>query len=90
MDLKIMLPVFFAVFLAEIGDKTQLACVLFASDKEAHKLSIFIGASLALIIASAIGVYAGCLISEYFSERQLRLAAGLGFIVMGIWILVRH
>jgi putative Ca2+/H+ antiporter (TMEM165/GDT1 family) len=90
MDLKILLPVFFAVFFAEIGDKTQLACVLFASDREANKLSIFIGASLALIAASAIGVYAGCFIAEYFNEKQLRIAAGLGFIAMGIWTLLRH
>ncbi|MDH3327858.1 MAG: TMEM165/GDT1 family protein [Desulfobulbaceae bacterium] len=90
MDLKVLLPVFLAVFLAELGDKTQLACVLFASDREANKLSIFIGASLALIVASAIGVYAGCLISEYFNEKQLRIAAGLGFIIMGIWTLLRH
>jgi len=85
-----MLPVFFAVFLAEIGDKTQLACVLFATDSEAHKFSIFIGASLALIIASAIGVYAGCFISQYFSPKQLRVAAGMGFIIMGVWTLIRN
>jgi len=90
MDFKVLLPVFCAVFLAELGDKTQLACVLFASDSAANKLSIFIGASLALIVASAIGVYAGCLISEYFSARQLRVAAGSGFIIMGIWTLLRQ
>lgn len=90
MDLKVLLPVFFAVFLAELGDKTQLACVLFASDKQAHKFSIFVGASLALILASAIGVYAGCLISEYVSPRQLRIAAGLGFILMGFWTLLKQ
>ena len=56
MDLKILMAVFTAVFIAELGDKTQLATVLFASDKEVSKLTVFLGASLALVVASGIGV----------------------------------
>ncbi|OGT32931.1 MAG: hypothetical protein A2W28_01385 [Gammaproteobacteria bacterium RBG_16_51_14] len=85
MDLKILFTVFTVVFLAELGDKTQLATMLFAADKEVSKLTVFFGAALALIVASAIGVAAGSVISEYISEKQLHYIAGLGFIVIGIW-----
>jgi putative Ca2+/H+ antiporter (TMEM165/GDT1 family) len=88
-DLKILFTVFTVIFLAELGDKTQLATMLFAADKEVSKLTIFIGASLALIVASAIGVAAGSIISEYVSEKYLHYIAGLGFIGIGIWTLLR-
>jgi len=89
MDYKILLTVFAAVFIAELGDKTQLATMLFAADKEASKLSIFIGASLALIVASAMGVLAGGIISQYISERHLNYVAGIGFVGIGVWTLLR-
>lgn len=88
MDYKILLTVFSAVFIAEIGDKTQLATMLFAADKEVSKLTVFIGASLALIVASAIGVLAGSVISLYISEKHLHYIAGIGFIGIGVWTLL--
>ena len=69
MEYKVLFTVFLAVFIAELGDKTQLATMLFAADKEVSKLTVFMGASLALVLASAIGVLAGSLISEYISEK---------------------
>lgn len=89
MDFKQLLLVFASVFLAELGDKTQLATLLFASGKEASRLSVFLGAALALIAASAIAVLAGDVISRYISARQLTLLAGLGFIAIGVWTLAR-
>jgi putative Ca2+/H+ antiporter (TMEM165/GDT1 family) len=88
-DLKILFTVFTVIFIAELGDKTQLATMLFAADKEVNKLTVFFGASLALVVASAIGVVAGSIISEYVSEKYLHYIAGLGFIVIGIWTLLR-
>ncbi len=85
MEYKVLLTVFTAVFIAELGDKTQLATMLFAADKEVNKLTIFIGASLALIVASGIGVIAGCIICKYVSEKWLHYIAGIGFIGIGIW-----
>ncbi len=87
MDLKIVATVFTAVFIAEMGDKTQLATILFASDKEAGKWTIFLGASLTLVAASGIGVMVGSALSEYVSEKHLHYAAGAGFVIIGIWTL---
>jgi len=87
MDVKTLAAVFTAVFIAEMGDKTQLATMLFASDKEVSKWTIFLGASLALVTASGIGVMAGSALSEYVNEKYLHYAAGIGFVIIGIWML---
>jgi putative Ca2+/H+ antiporter (TMEM165/GDT1 family) len=89
MDIKVLLTVFTAVFIAELGDKTQLATLLFAADKEVSRLTVFIGASLALIVASGIGVLAGGLISQHVSEKYLHYIAGIGFVGIGIWTLAK-
>jgi len=85
MDLKLLLTVFATVFLAELGDKTQLATLLFAADKEVAKMTVFIGASLALVLTSALGVVAGGWISEFIEPRYLSYLAGAGFIIIGLW-----
>lgn len=87
MDWKVLATVFATVFIAELGDKTQLATLLFAADKEVSKWLVFIGASLALIATSALGVLGGGIISQYVSERALHLVAGVGFIAIGVWTL---
>ena len=56
MDLKTLSTVFTSVFIAELGDKTQLATMLFASDKDTSKLTVFLGAAAALVVTSALGV----------------------------------
>jgi len=89
MSIKVFFTIFVAVFLAELGDKTQLATMLFAADKEVNKVVVFLGASLALVVATLIGVLAGSVISEYISEKQLHYLAGVGFILIGIWTLAR-
>lgn len=89
MELKTFLTVFGAVFIAELGDKTQLATLLFAADKDVNKLVVFTAASLALILTSAIGVLAGGLVSQYVSERYLHYIAGIGFVTIGLWVLVK-
>ncbi len=89
MDYKLLFTIFSAVFVAELGDKTQLATMLFAADRQVSKLTVFLGASLALVVASAIGVAAGGLVSQYISERHLHYIAGIGFILIGIWTLIR-
>jgi putative Ca2+/H+ antiporter (TMEM165/GDT1 family) len=89
MNWKILSTVFVSVFIAELGDKTQLATMLFASDKEISKLTVFAGASLALIVTSALGVLAGGVLSNYVSAKHLHYLAGVGFIGIGVWTLLK-
>lgn len=87
MEFKVFVTVFTAVFIAELGDKTQLATMLFASDKDVNKLTVFAAASLALVLASAIGVMAGSFLSAYIDEKVLSYIAGGGFMVIGAFVL---
>jgi len=89
MDWRMLGLVFGTVFIAELGDKTQLATLLFAADKEVNKWLVFVGASVALVATSALGVLGGAVISQYVSERTLHLIAGFGFIAIGAWTLIR-
>lgn len=85
MDFKTLAVVFGTVFLAELGDKTQIATLLFATRESASLVTVFVGASLALIVASGIAVVGGAVISNYVDPKYLAVAAGIGFVVIGIW-----
>lgn len=87
MGLNIFITVFVTVFIAEIGDKTQLATILFASDREVSKLTVFAASSLALILTSGLGVMAGSLLSEVLNPKYLSWVAGSGFILIGAFTL---
>jgi putative Ca2+/H+ antiporter (TMEM165/GDT1 family) len=89
MDWKLLLTVFATVFVAEIGDKTQLATLLYASGSEVSKLPVFLGASLALILTSALGVLVGAGLSHSIAAKYLAWVAGVGFIAIGIWTIVK-
>jgi len=88
MDLKTAALIFASVFVAELGDKTQLATLLFASDESVGKITVFLSASLALVLSVAIAVVAGELVSRYVSPATLRYVAGVGFIAIGAWTLL--
>lgn len=79
--------VFVTVFLAELGDKTQLATLLFASDAQVSRLGVFLAASAALVLSTLLAVAVGGQLQNYVSLRVLKLVAGLGFIVIGLWVL---
>lgn len=85
MDPKLLLTVFATVFLAEIGDKTQLATLLFAARDPSAWLGIFLAATLALTCASAIGVAAGAALGQLVDPRLLGVLAGIGFVAIGCW-----
>jgi putative Ca2+/H+ antiporter (TMEM165/GDT1 family) len=89
MNIKLFLTVFVTIFLAEIADKTQVATVLYASQAENNKLSVFLGSALALIIASGIAVYIGSLLSKWVNSRYLSWLAGIAFVLVGIWIILK-
>jgi len=85
MDLRLLATVFGTVFLAELGDKTQLATLLFASRERSSLVTVFVAASLALIATTAIGVLGGAAIASYVQPKYLSYAAGVGFILIGAW-----
>lgn len=89
MDFKIFFTVFATVFLAEIGDKTQLATFLYATDAKNSKILVFAAAALALVLTSALGVAAGAFLSEHINPKHLNYVAGAGFIGIGVWTLWR-
>ena len=85
MELKLFAAVFGAIFIAEMADKTQLVTLLFAADKDVSKWTVFLGSALALVLASAIGVAAGALLSQVINARMMSMIAGVGFIVIGVF-----
>ncbi|MGI5869790.1 MAG: TMEM165/GDT1 family protein [Kiritimatiellia bacterium] len=76
--------VFFAIFVAELGDKTQLSCLAFSSVAPREKWAIFAASSLALACSSAIAVFFGCQITRIVSPKTIKLVAGVVFIVFGV------
>ena len=88
MDLRLFATVFMTIFVAELGDKTQLATLLYASDTDHSKLTVFMAAASALVLTSALGVAAGALVAEFVNPKALRWIAGIGFIGVGIWVLL--
>lgn len=89
MEWKMLATVFVTIFLAELGDKTQLATLLFAAREGSHLWTVFIAASLALIATTAIGVAAGAAIANWVDPRVLSWVAGVAFILVGIWTIVQ-
>ena len=84
--MKFFWATFLAVFLAELGDKTQLATLVLAS-KSQNRLLVFLGAASALVLASALGVLAGKLVGEHLPLRYIRLVGGGLFIILGLAML---
>lgn len=89
MNLTLFATVFATIFLAELGDKTQLATLLYAADARNSKLTVLAGAATALILTSAIGVVAGSFVSRHVGPATLSWVAGAGFIAIGIWTILR-
>jgi putative Ca2+/H+ antiporter (TMEM165/GDT1 family) len=87
MDWKVIATVFATVFVAELGDKTQLATLLYAADKPASKWAVFLGSAGALVVAAAIGVLAGGWIAQHVPPKALKVVAGAGFVAIGLWTL---
>ncbi|MBL8937234.1 MAG: TMEM165/GDT1 family protein [Archangium sp.] len=87
MDWKLVGTTFLAVFVAELGDKTQLATLSFASSGQS-RLSVFVGSALALVATSAIAVVAGEALSRVVPPLTLQRLAGVAFLVIGVWVLV--
>jgi len=89
MNIKLFFTVCGTVFLAELADKTQIATVLFAANGRYDRITVFLGAAVALIAASALAVFVGGLFSHLAGERWIARCAGLIFIIIGLWTVVR-
>lgn len=81
-------PIFVTVFFAELGDKTQLATLLFAAEQNTSKVGVFIASAGALVLSSLIAVVIGSQLSAYIPPRLLKFTAGVGFVAIGIWVLI--
>jgi putative Ca2+/H+ antiporter (TMEM165/GDT1 family) len=86
MDLKLLLSTFGLVFLAELGDKTQLATLSLAASGHS-RLAVFLGSAGALVLTSAIAVLAGAALTRVVPEVWIHRAAGVGFLIMGMLFL---
>lgn len=82
--------IFFTVFFAELGDKTQLATVLFSAEGGRPKWLVFAAAALALVASTAIAVILGAAAERHLSALPLKLIAGAGFIVIGGLLVAEH
>ena len=86
--MKTLLVIFGSVLLAELGDKTQLATMLYATDKSVRPLHVFAAASSALVVSTLLAVLFGSTIERYIAPATLKLIAGIAFIAVGIWTLI--
>ena len=86
MDLRVLLTTFGIIFLAEMGDKTQLAAMTMAAQTR-NPWAVFIGASLALAAVSALGVVVGSLIGDYIPLIWVKRVAAVAFIAIGALML---
>jgi len=85
---KTLLVIFGSVLLAELGDKTQLATMLFATDKSVRPVQVFVAAASALVLSTLLAVLFGSLVTRVIPASSLKLIAGLAFIAVGIWTIV--
>ncbi|MGD0144420.1 MAG: TMEM165/GDT1 family protein [Rhizomicrobium sp.] len=85
-----LLTMFVTVFVAELGDKTQLATLLFASERKVPPLAVFLTSASALVLGTAFAVLLGTAASRYTTMVPLKLIAGIGFIVIGAWTITQY
>ena len=88
MLLTLLFTTFVTVFLAEMGDKTQLTTITLSSTTN-KPLAVFIGSSLALILATLLGALAGGSIANLIPEFMLKLLSGIVFLIIGINLMAK-
>jgi putative Ca2+/H+ antiporter (TMEM165/GDT1 family) len=85
-----LITMFVTIFVAELGDKTQVATLLFASERKVPVFSVFIAAASALVLGTALSVTVGTYGGRWLQHVPLKLIAGIGFLVIGVWSLVQY
>lgn len=82
-----MLTTFGLIFLAELGDKTQLATFAFSAESPS-RLSVFIGSATALVLTSLVAVLFGGLVGKWIPANTIKISAGILFILLGLWMVL--
>jgi len=88
MSIYIFASVFISVFLAEIGDKTQLATTVFAAKNNDKTLTVFLGSPAALVASAGIAVAIGGQMHRFIAPANLKILAGVAFVVIGVWTIL--
>ena len=89
MDYKLLLMSFTVVFLAELGDKTQLAALSLSSSGKGGILTVFIGASLALVCSTALACLCSGFLERFITPKYLNIGSSILFILIGTVALAR-
>jgi putative Ca2+/H+ antiporter (TMEM165/GDT1 family) len=87
MDLRLLFTAFATIFLAELGDKTQLATLAFSAEGKS-RLAVFIGSAGALVLTSLLGVIFGAAIAKVIPPNYIKIGAGVLFVILGLWMLI--
>jgi len=85
-----LIAMFATIFIAELGDKTQIATLLFAAERRTSPLTVFAASAAALVLGAAISVALGNYGGRWLDHVPLKLVAGFGFIAIGAWSLLQH
>lgn len=88
MEWKTFLTAFITIFLAELGDKTQLAAITMTAETKSP-VSVFIGASLALIVVTLLAVLVGGILTQYIPTELLQKFVAIAFILIGVLMLFK-
>jgi putative Ca2+/H+ antiporter (TMEM165/GDT1 family) len=86
MDFKVLFTTFGMIFLAELGDKTQLATLSFAAESKS-RLAVFLGSAGALILTSLLAVLLGAGLGRFIPANYVKIGAGILFILLGVWMI---
>ena len=86
---KQFLTAFAAIFIAELGDKTQIAMITMSASSKSP-LSVFLGGAVALVLLTAIAVIAGEVVTRYVPESVLSKVAAILFVLIGVWTWFKH
>ena len=86
MYMRIFMTTFWLIFVAELGDKTQLATMLMAV-KTNSMGSVFLGSAAALVLSSLLGVLAGSVVTRFVPANYIQTAAGIGFVIIGLLLI---
>jgi putative Ca2+/H+ antiporter (TMEM165/GDT1 family) len=85
-----LLIMFFTIFVAELGDKTQVATLIFAAEGKTRPLAVFAASAGALALGAAVSVIVGTTASRFLDHVPVKLIAGVGFILIGVWSIAQH